>query len=331
MSGFGFKDFIGNGQVVLSLKNMLAQSRLPHAMVFEGEKGLGKKTLAKAVASALVCENPQNGEPCGICGQCKKASTGHPDIVYINGDKDKVMIGVEYIREMRTDAWEKPVESSNKVYIILREMNESAQNALLKILEEPPASVYIIILTETSNNLLETVISRSSVFSLGGVGINDGAEYILKNFGKWEKEDITEALNATFGNIGGAIEMLSADKRDEIFDLSGELAKNLCMGNRAEFLININSVVLSKNSRKDCKRLLNNLSVIIKDASVIKLSPGEQSGSGEVPRLLALKTGRGVLEKYFEIIDNYAQRLETNPNMNLFVTGLCAELFSARQ
>lgn len=141
---------------------------LPHGLLFEcidEEKSL---ELAHMVANALVCTG--ENKPCSACPACIKAQNGnHPDIYETDGrTKKSDAFTIDSVREIRSNAFIVPNEANAKVYILKngQNMNEQAQNALLKILEEPPTYVYFIILTTTKSSMLETVLSRVSTYSL---------------------------------------------------------------------------------------------------------------------------------------------------------------------
>ena len=126
------------------------------------------KSFARFIANALVCTG--DNKPCSVCPDCIKAQgKGHPDIFETDGIKGKSKnFTVDAIREIRDDAFVIPNESDKKIYILKNghNMNEQAQNAILKILEEPPSYVYFIIVTESKSTMLETVLSRVQVYSL---------------------------------------------------------------------------------------------------------------------------------------------------------------------
>ncbi len=134
--------------------------RLSHAYIISGA-GDEKDGAAAAFAAAAVCsgENP----PCGVCVHCRKVRDGiHPDVIFVEPEKDKSEIYVRRIREITADAVVLPNEAERKVYIIkpAEAMNPPAQNALLKVLEEPPSYCTFLLLTENSGALLPTVRSR---------------------------------------------------------------------------------------------------------------------------------------------------------------------------
>ena len=133
-----------------------------HAYIISGPAGENRLDFAIRLAAEMVCSGEGNG-PCGKCRDCRKAFERiHPDIIIATREKDKREITVNQIRELRQDAFIMPNEAERKVYIIedADTMNTSAQNAILKTLEEPPAYAAFILLAENSDKLLSTVQSR---------------------------------------------------------------------------------------------------------------------------------------------------------------------------
>lgn len=148
--------------------------KISHASIIVSRNAPAGEAAAGKLAAALLCE--QGGsEPCGRCRSCRLAASGnHPDIVFIERQRDdkgktKREIYVDQIRHMAADAWVLPQESGKKVYIIreAHKMNIQAQNAALKILEEPPEWCAFILCADSAEELLPTVRSRCSVFRVG--------------------------------------------------------------------------------------------------------------------------------------------------------------------
>ena len=162
----GLEALCGNVQV----KRRLSSGRgLSHAYLLAGPAGCGKRTLAGLLSQALVCSGA--GEvPCGACDHCRKAVAGvHPDILRVGNDgKD---ITVSQVREVRSDAYIRPNEAGRKVYILenAQTMNGSAQNALLKLLEEGPAYAAFLLLSDNAGAMLPTVRSRCELLTLSPV------------------------------------------------------------------------------------------------------------------------------------------------------------------
>lgn len=158
----------GNYALKELLKPRLAQGTLGHAYIVAGAEGSGKHTLAAILSQAMVCSAATN-KPCGICPDCKKALAGiHPDIITIQPEEDKAAISVDQIRRMRADAYIRPNEAARKVYVLegCDKLNSSAQNAMLKLLEEGPAYAAFLLLAENQGNLLVTVRSRCETLAL---------------------------------------------------------------------------------------------------------------------------------------------------------------------
>ncbi len=151
-------------QVVSSVQ----QGNFPHGVLVECQNSNEGEDFARFIANALVCTG--DNKPCSVCPDCVKAQgKGHPDIFETDGIKGKSKnFTVDAVREIRDDAFVIPNESDKKIYILKNghNMNEQAQNAILKILEEPPSYVYFIIVTESKSTMLETVLSRVQVYSL---------------------------------------------------------------------------------------------------------------------------------------------------------------------
>ena len=145
--------------------------RLPHAIILEGANEDTRLVFAKTLAKALVCSESENSlRPCGKCANCMKAeSDSHVDIKKVEGTNKSKTVSVEDIRRVRSDAYVVPNEAERKVYIITsaHKMNETAMNAFLKVLEEPPSYVNFILECEDKAMLLETVKSRCAAFRMG--------------------------------------------------------------------------------------------------------------------------------------------------------------------
>lgn len=152
---------------VEKINNFIKSGRFPHAFLIEGASLSEKSALAQMIAQSAVCngENP----PCKECRDCLQAENKtHPDISFISEEKGKKNITVNQIRSIKADAYVLPHSGKRRVFIIenAEKMNEQAQNALLKILEEPPETVVFVLLASSRMLLLDTVISRCINLSL---------------------------------------------------------------------------------------------------------------------------------------------------------------------
>lgn len=160
----------GGAPVQNSLSLAFSGDRPPHAVLLEGESGSGTDRLAAVLARACVCLS-KGDRPCGACAGCRKALSGsHPDILTVDGDASPRAFSVDTIRGIRSDAFILPNEAPRKAIVLLgaQNMSEISQNALLKVLEEPPASAVFILTASSAAALLPTVLSRVQVFSAAG-------------------------------------------------------------------------------------------------------------------------------------------------------------------
>lgn len=159
----------GCNPALLAQLTALAESgRIPHAMVLDGGTDAERRALARELAKAVLCTGAGE-KPCGTCPACRKAAEDvHPDIQTVEPDNGRKTLSVDVIRRMREDAFVLPNESDHKVYIIPQAdtMQDYAQNALLKILEEPPRYCTFILCCGSRSRLLPTVLSRTASFSL---------------------------------------------------------------------------------------------------------------------------------------------------------------------
>lgn len=196
-----------------TFKKYFLNKSLSHAYIFSGSAASDKDKLAEETAAAIVCSG--ENRPCGICSGCRKAMEHiHPDISIIAREKGKSEIYVSQIREIRADAAVLPNDAAKKVYIIkeAESMNSSAQNALLKLLEEPPSYCCFILVTENAGSLLQTVRSRCIEIRLtetAKVQIgNEKAAELLETFVGTDREAI---LSSCF-----SMEKLSRDEFNQL-------------------------------------------------------------------------------------------------------------------
>lgn len=158
---YGYNIF--HDDLMNTLIGNIRQGKCANAYIFEGERGLAKHEAARLFAQALVCDDEKHA-PCCECRSCVEAKAGtNPDIIFLKKEKDKATIGVEPIRAMLTDAQNKPFYARRKVYIIEDGdiVTPQAQNAFLKMFEEPPEYLVFIIVCEHGESQLETIRSRA--------------------------------------------------------------------------------------------------------------------------------------------------------------------------
>ena len=176
---------IGNEKTAQTVKSFIKEGRIPHAILIVGDSAAKAKQLADFLAQAIVCGKSE--APCGMCDNCRAAeSNNHPDITVTAPEDNKKSIAVDQVRELRKEAFIRPHKAEKRVFIIDKAdtMNASSQNALLKVLEEPPETVMFVLIAENKAAFLDTVISRCVVLN---VTANDDTKADEKAFAAAEE------------------------------------------------------------------------------------------------------------------------------------------------
>lgn len=215
----GLEDILGNEHIVEHFKKAIENNKISHAYIINGEKGMGKRTVAKAFAMTLLCEE-KGTVPCMKCHSCVQALTdNNPDLIMITPDKPTTL-SIDHIRQtLVNDVELKPYSNSHKVYIVedAELMNNAAQNAILKTIEEPPEYAVIILLTTNISALLQTVLSRCVKLDMQPLKKEVVKKYLM------EKEKVVDyqadiAVSFAGGNLGKAIELSKSQDFAEMLD-----------------------------------------------------------------------------------------------------------------
>lgn len=168
-----FDDVVGQQHVTQTIKNEIKNNACGHAFLFCGSRGTGKTSTARILSKAVNCENPQDGNPCNACPTCLGIENGSiMDIIEIDAASNR---GVDNIRTLREEASYTAAVTTYKVYIIdeVHALSNDAFNALLKLLEEPPAHVKFVLATTEANKVLETISSRCQRFDFKRITPDD--------------------------------------------------------------------------------------------------------------------------------------------------------------
>jgi len=237
-----FSELVGNDRVKAALKKMIVSERLPGALLFTGEEGIGKKLFALEVARALNCRTPVDHEGCGKCGSCTRTEkinypsaseaetwlqiiwTDHPDVGVVVPPRR--LLRVEQMRQIEREANYRPFEGNARVFIIdeADKLNDNSANALLKVLEEPPRTSFLILITARPAMLLPTILSRCQVIRFSPLKPAEIEKYLLTN----KLADAATArlrARSAAGSIGralaGDIERFTAQRKAMIAVLKG--------------------------------------------------------------------------------------------------------------
>ena len=255
-----FPGFYGNEALRGRLSAALSGGGLSHCYILSGPPGSGRKTLAKILAGAYQCSG-KGDRPCGVCPDCHKIfGGGHPDVITVDSEKATVPIAV--IREMQADAYTRPNEGKRKVYIIPRaqDMQDPAQNALLKLLEEPPSYCAFILITDNPEKILTTVRSRSVELTLFPLSDGDMKNALLRLKPQEPAENISAAAEQSGGYLGAALSLLEPGNVDKHREHYRKFLKAFATGYEANMAVAL--APMEKLSRSDMLELLSRLHLV---------------------------------------------------------------------
>lgn len=203
-----FDTLLGNDRLKQNLAESLAKNHISHFYLISGPKGSGKKTLAKLLAQAILCQGRH--KPCGTCEPCRKIQNGnHPDLITVE-DPEHKNVAVRIVRAFREDVFIRPNESDYKIYLFPQDLGTEGQNALLKILEEPPGYGVFILLTDNPEKILPTVRSRCTELKMQALPQNLLKTFLSARFPDAAAEDISAAAARSGGFLGQALELLES-------------------------------------------------------------------------------------------------------------------------
>jgi len=315
----GFNEIIGQQHIKDHLKKAIETGQVSHAYILSGEKGCGKDFVAKIFARTLCCESGES-EPCEQCHSCKMAlAASHPDIIRLVHDKPNV-ISVDDIRtQINGTAHIKPLGNGRKVYIIedAEKMNENAQNALLKTLEEPPAYVTIILLTKNDQMLLQTIRSRCVQLQMMPVENKLMRKYLMEQM---KVTDYVADMCIAFarGNLGRAKMLAGTEEFDHIRQDTIALVKNIHKMDIDEL---IKTIKQFNEYKVDLDEMFDILTIWYRDVLLYKatLDVGSLTFKEETKEIKdqSNRTTYEGLEKIIDAIANTKRRIKANVNFEL--------------
>ncbi len=273
-----------------AVNELIKKSKLPHAVLIDSGSPAERNEAALYIASSFLCESHL---PCGICKSCIKVKNGsHPDVIIADPELvNEKTFKVDIVRNIKKDVYILPNESKYKIYILKSadKMNVSAQNAILKTLEEPPSYARFILLCDSRSAMLETIMSRVTAFSLGA-GSNS---YLSENE---QKADM----------------------------LANELAMAMTEVTELKFM----RLSSSFEKDKDLLPLvLSSIQLIFRDA--VAISTGSNltlSGHTDTARTLASKLSVKTLIELVGNTEDFSASINKNANKNLLITRFCSVL-----
>ena len=271
---------------------------------------MAKKQLARYIAASYLCSR-HDGEPCGKCRSCKMVMHGtHPDIINVQANANGNYIVDDSIRPIVADSAVMPNESRYKVYIIPdldRSVNTAVavQNILLKLIEEPPAHVVIIMTARSKEIFLPTIISRTLSLSVSCVSEQECMQYLRENTEQLSESQLAEAVSAGRGNIGRCLSYL---EKDSFYD----------------------SVEGKKALARDCITLFGE---IVRDACADRLGETDEKLSvscyAQGARKLCSSLSASACARLYDTVCDYTGRIDANCNLSLTLNSFAAKLSQA--
>jgi len=273
----------------------------------------------------MLCDSSE--KPCCTCNTCRRVlNKTHPDVSYVLPDENKKtgVTGVDSVREITKEASVFPVETRYKVFVFTNAetLTVQAQNALLKLLEDPPETARFILLCENHNTLLETVISRCVVYKTEIFDENVVYNYLRDNY-KQENEKIKNAAKRSFGNIGLAISLLNKNK-SKLETVCENFLFAISKRDEHEALSSL--AVVEKLERADYKEFLGLVTESIRDALVLGSKTGRFTGDDELSKTFSENFSQQDLIKVIGIAENHIMSQNVNVNIAASAWALYVEL-----
>ncbi len=334
-------DILGNAELISRIRRDAEEGKTPHAIIIEGAYGSGKKTLAKYIAMILACEN--ENMPCGACSSCRKIqSDDSPDVIRVALSDGRAQIGVDSIRFVRSDVYIRPNDNQRKIYIIesAGKMTVEAQNAFLKVLEEPPEYAIFILLCESADSLLVTVRSRSTVYTTERFDDDTISQYLLSHSSEASRliQSNPDAfrlavLNAS-GSVGRALENVLPDRSEQIYSLYVSCRELIMMLRKRVSTYKLLKHLLSLEQSKDyIDSYLHLLEDALFDVLGYKLSNNSHRNffidDSELEYAASSLTSTFILESV-HLLESCRHSLTMNANLQAALTSLASEICSLR-
>lgn len=306
--------FCYNKRAQETLAAFVNGGRFPHALLLEGPEGSGRRTFAREIAAALFCRGEH--KPCGSCNQCRKVlEQNHPDVEYYGGDGSRRSFHIDTIRQLRQNAWLLPGEAPCRVCVLCgaENMTDQAQNALLKILEEPPEHTVFILTAENRAMLLPTILSRVQTIRLESLTPAEILPVLRERCPDQPGEKLEWAAE-TADTIGQALALLADESLQKHAQLAQRMLELLCNGSEYDLLTAVEPV---SRKREDLLEVCTQLRQLL-TAELTRAASGGES---------RFSTRR--ITRMLEALDDLLPRVQQNGNTLLLSTLLALRLSQA--
>ena len=332
---------IGNKPASETLRRLVAAGRVPNALLFAGPEGVGKKQFALELARSLMCSSCESGAACGECAVCKRVGefsipkfekgehsefvffSQHPDVGIVVPYNRNLRVGA--IRALEVEANYLPYEAGVRVFVVddADKMNDAASNALLKTLEEPPATSHIILIASRADSLLPTILSRCQVIRFAPVEAAELEKHLMSTE-QFSSEDAALAARVSGGSVGRALDIVPASLRTHR-SLMLEVLNAAVAGNKRELLASAEDMADAKN-KDEYEEKLAVLRGLIHDTWLLKNgSPESGILNSEVAdqlRRLSEETSSEALSKWLAEIETTYENFLVNINRKIATDAL---------
>ena len=310
-----FDRLLGNERLKENLTQSLKKGRISHFYLISGPQGSGKHTLARLLSAAILCGS--HG-PCLTCSVCRKVMENtHPDVITVE-DPEHKNVAVKIVRQFREDVFVRPNEADYKIYLLPQELGIEGQNALLKILEEPPSYGVFILLTENPEKLLPTIRSRCTELKLTALPENTLRSTLKKEFPDAVDSAVAAAMVRSGGFLGQARQILeeSLDYPPQTLQFAESFAK------KDALLLLQTLVPMEKWKREQLVEALNQWMGLLEGALACRAGmPAMHPLSEKISTARSPEQIRSAIDCIEKCID-YAQR-------NISVAAICGYLSRA--
>lgn len=315
-------------QPAAAIEAMKRTGRLAHAFLLTGERGIGKKVFADYIAMTLLCENGNacgQFSPCGECRHCKRIlANTHPDVIKPEKSGKKQIYNRETVRRICSDAFIAPNDCDAKVYIFsdCEGLEEGTQNLMLKLIEEPPDTVYFIFTAANASVFLPTI--RSRVITLGIPECSEGDCLAALSDMGFSEVEAREAVRHCHGNIGNCRNWLEDAEYAENIELCGNIAAAVADNSEYALLTALHRI---GDNRGRVKTVLEMFDKVVRDACMLRL--------GNIPLIgcdpdgaerLSRTISRRRAEKLHEAINDAISKCALNMNVPIETAALVCRI-----
>ena len=299
------------------LSHSLQNNRLAHAYLFAGPKGSGKKQMALHLAKSLFCQE-KDADACGVCLACRRIEAGnHPDVRLLS--PDGASIKIDQIRDLQKEMAMRAVESRHKVYIIehVEKMTAQAANSLLKFLEEPPAGVLALLLTEHSHAILPTILSRCQLVPFSPLSADVIAEQLCA---AGVAAGLARAASQITTNVDEAMRLSQSESFAQLKNLVIQLVQE-CKQTNSSALLTIHEMLQKSDKLKEELPLFLDLLILwLRDILYVQVGRHAHlinSDQQDVLQGQALIWTKAELLRGIDLVMETKYRIERNANAQL--------------